>query len=98
MNLRPASFPLRPRHVLALSLGLLLGQAVTAMAQRGDNLSFGMGVAALFIGSASASFVLFVLGQQGPVQKAVLKRQAQGLVALIGVGLLVSMRAFELLA
>lgn len=82
---------------MALGLGLLLGQAVMAMAQRDSNGWFGFAVATLFATSASASFVLFALAQQRGSAGPLLSRQAHALVGLIALGLLFSLRAPEFL-
>jgi hypothetical protein len=93
------SFFTRTRPVMALGMGLLLGQAVSLMAQREGASALGFGISTVFIAAASASFVLFALGmQRGPVPRAMLWRQGRGLVALIGVGLLLSLRAIDLIA
>ena len=93
----PSSF--RMRYTMALGLGLFLGQAVALMAHHGEGSWQGFGVATLFVASASASFVLFMLGRQrAPMPNALLSRQAHGLVGVIGLGLLLSLRAAELLA
>lgn len=99
MNRSTTSSSFRTRYLTALGLGLFLGQAVALMAHHGESSWPGFGVATLFVASASASFVLFMLGQQrGPVPSALVSRQAHGLVGLIGVGLLLSLRAAEFLA
>ena len=83
---------------MALGLGLFLGQAVSLMAQRDEASSLGFAISTVFIAAASASFVLFVLGQQrGPMPRALLWQQGRGLAAVIGLGLLVSLRAVDLL-
>jgi uncharacterized membrane protein len=93
-----AVFLSRSRHFTALGLGLFLGQAVTLMAQRHEASWWGFGVSTLFVASAAASFVLFILGQQrGPVPGAVRSRQAHNLVGVIGVSLLLSLRATDFL-
>ena len=97
MNARSTPFLFRSRHPLALGLGLLLGQAVAAMAQRGESSAYGFFVATLFAASASASFVTFTLAQQRGPAGAALSRQAHMLVGLIGLGLLLSLRAPEFL-
>jgi len=99
MNRRtaPAS-PSHTRYVIALGLGLFLGQAVSLMAQRGDGSWLGFIAATVFVLSASASFVLFVLGPQRPVPSAVRSRQIHALVGVIGAGLLLSLQAVEFLA
>jgi hypothetical protein len=84
----------RNRHLMALVLGLFLGQVVTLMAQRDGASMAGFGVSTVFIAAASASFVLFVLGRRHarqPVPRAVLSRQAHALAASIGIGLLLSL-------
>jgi len=98
-----ASFVSRARHAMALGFGLLLGQAVTLMAQREQlPATLGSAIATVFVAAASASFVLFVLGvgqqRRPPLPRAVLWQQGHVLAALIGVGLLLSLRAFDLLA
>jgi len=93
----PAS-PSRTRYVIALGLGLFLGQTVTLMAQRGDGSWLGFITATVFVLSASASFVLFVLGPQRPVPSAVRSHQIHALVGVIGAGLLLSLQAMEFLA
>ncbi|HET7795563.1 MAG TPA: hypothetical protein VFL64_19405 [Rhizobacter sp.] len=94
------TFVSRTRHAMALGLGLFLGQAVTLMAQREQQApSLGFAIATVFVTAASVSFVLFVLGQQrGPLPRAQLWRQGRALALVIGVGLLLSLRAFEALA
>jgi hypothetical protein len=85
----------RNRHLGALLLGLVLGQVVTLMAARDGANMLGFGVSTVFVASATASFVLFVLGQQGAsLPRAVMVRQAQGLVAVTGLGLLASLLLF----
>jgi hypothetical protein len=94
MNRAVPSALTRNRHLMALVLGLFLGQVVTLMAQREGATMAGFGVSTLFIAAASASFVLFVLGHghaRQPVPRAVLSRQAHGLAATIGIGLLLSL-------
>jgi hypothetical protein len=55
----------------------------------------GFGVSTVFVAASSASFVLFVLGRQGAsMPRAVLWAQARVLAAVIGVGLLASLRLF----
>jgi len=90
--------PPRTRYALALGLGLFLGQTVALMAQRGDGSWLGFIAAMVFVLSASASFVLFVLGPQRPVPGALRSRQIHALVGVICVGLLLSLQAVELLA
>jgi hypothetical protein len=88
----------RTRHLMAFGLGLLLGQAVTVMAQREGAASLGFAISTLFVAASSASFVLFMLGtQRGAVPRALLWRQGRGLAGVIGLGLLVSLRAIDLL-
>jgi hypothetical protein len=90
-----ASLLSRTRHLMALGLGLFLGQAVVLMAQRDASASLGFAISTVFVAASSASFVLFVLGQQRkPLPTAQLWRQGRGLVAVIGVGLLLSLQAF----
>ncbi len=98
MSTRSTPLLFRTRHPLAVGLGLMLGQAVAVMAQRGESSAYGFFVATLFAASASASFVMFTLAaqQRGPAGAA-LSRQAHVLVGLIGLGLLLSLRAPELL-
>lgn len=94
MNRAIASTVARNRHLTGLVFGALLGQIVALMAAREDASMMGFGMSTVFIAASSASFVLFVLGVQGPQQQKqrdALVRQAQGLVAVIGVGLLVSL-------
>ncbi|HEX3141671.1 MAG TPA: hypothetical protein VHQ87_16565 [Rhizobacter sp.] len=93
------NFFARARYPMAFGLGLFLGQAVSLMAQREEASSLGFAISTVFIAASSASFVLFVLGQQGgAIPRAVLWRQGRGLAGVIGLGLLLSLRAFELLA
>jgi len=80
----------RNRHLGGLLLGVFLGQVVALMAARDGANLMGFGVSTVFVASATASFVLFVLGQQ-PAPRAVMVRQAQGLVAVTGLGLLGSL-------
>jgi len=88
----------RIRYVMALGLGLFLGQAVALMAQRGEGAGLGFVVATVFVVSSSASFVLFVLGPQRPVPSSVRSHQIHALVGAIGVGLLLSMQVTDFLA
>ncbi|MET0332993.1 MAG: hypothetical protein ABW190_01875 [Rhizobacter sp.] len=84
----------RLRHPMALVLGLLLGQIVALMAQREGANWQGFGISTVFVAAASASFVLYVLGQgqrRTPVSRPVLVRQAQTLAVVIGLGLLASL-------
>lgn len=94
MNRAVPSALTRNRHLMALVLGLFLGQVVTLMAQREDASWAGFGISTVFIAAASASFVLFVLGRaqtREPLPRPVLSRQAHGLAAVIGIGLLLSL-------
>jgi hypothetical protein len=93
----PAS-PSRTPYVIALGLGLFLGQTVSLMAQRGDGSSLGFIAATVFVLSASASFVMFVLGPQRPMPSELRSRQIHALVGVIGAGLLLSLQAVEFLA
>jgi hypothetical protein len=84
---------------MALGLGLFLGQAISLMAQREEASSLGFAISTVFIAASSASFVLFVLSQQrSPAPRGELWRQCRGLAGVIGFGLLLSLRAFEVLA
>jgi hypothetical protein len=99
MNRTHAPTSSRGRFLLALAFGFLLGQAVAAMPQRGEGAWLSFSISLLFITSATASCVLFILSQQRvPVQGALRSRQAYGLVGLIACGLLLSLRLPELLA
>ncbi|MEO8151601.1 MAG: hypothetical protein ABI605_00925 [Rhizobacter sp.] len=99
MNRSTHTSSFRMRYLMALGLGLFLGQAVALMAHQGEGSWQGFGIATLFVASASASFVLFMLGQQrGAVPSTVLSRQAHSLAGVIGLGLLMSLRAVEFLA
>jgi hypothetical protein len=85
----------RHRHPMALVLGLFLGQLVALMAQREGANWMSFGLSTVFIVTASASFVLFVLGhaqQRTPVPRPVLSRQAHVLAGVIGLGLLLSLK------
>lgn len=92
MNRAVASALSRNRHLGGLVFGLLLGQVVALMAAREDASSLGFGVSTVFVAAGSASFVLFVLGQQGSgVSRPALWAQARVLATVIGVGLLASL-------
>ena len=93
------NFLMRARYPMALGLGLFLGQAVSLMAERQPTPTLGFAISTVFIAAASASFVLFVLGQQrAPAPRPVLWRKGRTLAGLIGLGLLLSLRAVDLLA
>lgn len=95
---RAVTTPLsRLRHPVALLLGLCLGQIVALMAQREGANWASFGISTVFLATASAAFVLFVLGQaqqRTPVSRPVLLRQARVLAGVIGAGVLLSLNLF----
>jgi hypothetical protein len=93
------NFLSRVRYPMALGLGLFLGQAVRLMAERQETPTLGFAISTVFIVASSASFVLFVLGsQRAPLPRPVLWQQGRSLAGVIGLGLVFSLQAIELLA
>ncbi len=90
---------LAPRiQVIALALGLFLGQAVLVMAQQREGSLLGMAMALVFVAASSASFVLFMLSLRDRLKQAAMAAEIYGLLGAIGIGLLVSMNASEWIA